>query len=152
MNKIILYLLSIIVLVILSHNESFACSCVPLTDEPLVEQVRKAKNESKAVFTGTVLKVTENLESGYTIVNLKLINLWKGNLSKEITVLTGIHDGNCRYPFEVDKTYLVYARNGTMYSSLKSLETTICQRTKDFSIAKTEIKALGKSKNFKRTK
>jgi hypothetical protein len=152
MNKITLYLLSIIVFVILSNNEGFACSCNPSSDEPLAEQVKKAKTESNAVFTGRVVKKTEYPESGYTVVKLKIIDLWKGSHSKVITVLTGSHDGNCRYHFEVDKTYLIYAHNSSMYSSVKSLETTMCSRTQGFSDAKADINILDKSRNSQKNK
>lgn len=135
---------------ILSSAETLACSCAPpVYGESLSVKVKRAKKESSAVFTGVVTQLTENREGfGYTTIKLKVIDLWKGNLSKEITVLTGLHDGNCRYPFEVNKKYLVYSDNGTMYSSSKSLETTMCTRTTIFSEAKADIKILGKSKTL----
>ena len=152
MNKIILYLFSITVLVILSSNEVFACSCIPSSDEPLAEQVKKAKIDADAVFTGKVLQITEHPEDGYISVKLEIMNLWKGNYSKEIMVSTGLNDGNCRYYFKTGETYLVYAYSTNMYSSPDILETTMCSRTRSLSGAKADIKILGKSKNFKKNK
>ena len=123
-----------------------------LQNKPLTKQVKEAERESNAVFISKVLKVTENLESGYTLVKFQIIDLRKGNHSKVITILTGIDDGNCRYRFEVDKTYLVYAHNSTMYSSLKSLKTTMCSRTKSFSDAKADVNISTKSRNSQMNK
>lgn len=135
---------------ILSSNEVFACSCLRFPDAPLSKQVKEARGKSDAVFTGKVLEVTKNTEGGRS-VKLEIINSWKGNLSKEIILLTGNDDGDCGYPFEVGKTYLVYADNGTMYSSVDRLETTICSRTKSLVDAKKEIKVLGKGKTPKKS-
>ncbi len=148
MKEITLCLFSIAALIILNSNDAFACSCIYVPDAPLTKQVKEAKDTSNAVFTGKVLEVTKNTESGKRI-KLQIINLWKGKLSKEVTLLTGNDDGDCGYPFEVDKTYLVYAYRSTMYSAVESLVTTICSRTKSSEDAKKEIKVLGRGKNFK---
>jgi hypothetical protein len=149
MNRITPYLIIVIILVILCSGEVLACSCIePVYDESLSVQVKRAKKESIAVFTGVVTQLTENQQGRYTTINLRVIDLWKGNLSKEITVLTGLHDGNCRYPFEVNKKYLIYSYNGTMYSPSESLETNICTRTTIFSEAKADIKILGKKRSL----
>lgn len=145
MKEILLGLFSIAALIILSSNEVFACSCLRVPDAPLSKLVKQAKDKSDAVFTGKVLEVKENTEDGRS-VKLEIINSWKGNPSKEITLLTGNDDGDCGYRFEVGKTYLVYADKGTMYSSVERLETTICSRTKSLADAKKEIKVLGKGK------
>lgn len=149
MNRISAYLFTILVLFILTSTDVFACSCVePTYGESLSVQVKRAKMESDAVFTGKILAITENTEESYTTVKLKVIDSWKGNLSKEITILTGLHDGNCRYSFAVGKTYLIYGYHGSMYSSGKSLETNICTRTTLISEAKAEMKILGKRKKL----
>lgn len=123
-----------------------------MLEETVKSRVKQAKKESKAVFTGKVLEIIENTDDSYITVKLKVLNSWKGKLTNEITVLTGIDDGNCRYQFEVNKTYLVYAYNGTTYSSEESFETTQCTRTTDVSEATEDIKLLDKGKNSHRSK
>lgn len=151
MKKVIFSTLVIFALTILSSYQVFACSCLPASKKPLATQVKTAKSESDAVFTGTVLKIVEG--DGYfnTQVKIKVINVWKGKLSKQITILTGNDDGFCRYHFEVGETYLVYAHMGVMGdSSERRLETTICTRTRLFSDAEADIEILGKSRRLRK--
>ena len=148
MNKNLLVLLSIATLMILSSNEAIACSCFR-SSKPLAKQVKEAKDKSDVVFTGKVLEVTRNPEGG-TNVKLEIISYWKGNLSKEITVLTGNDTADCGVPFEVEKTYLVYADYNSSYSSRERLETTICHRTNSLVNARKDIDVLGKRKFSKK--
>lgn len=146
MNKAQICFFVVLVIVFFAAQNALACSCIPSLNEPLETQVKQAKQESEAVFTGKVLEIVENFDDGYIRVKIEVANWWKGNLSKEIIILSGSDDGNCRYAFEVNKTYLVYAYNRNMYSSEKILETTQCTRTADISDAIKDIKLLGKSK------
>jgi hypothetical protein len=152
MKKITLCIVGITAFIILSANSVFACSCIRTPDVPLAKLVKEAKNKSDAVFTGKVLEVKETNENGYiyTGVELEIITFWKGNVSKKVTIITGNDSADCGYPFEVGKTYLVYAGNNASYSSVKRLETTICSRTNSLTDAKKDIKVLGKGKIPKR--
>src|SRR5688572_10665726 len=93
-RKTTLYTISVVALLFLAWSEAIACSCPDLA-EPLVTKVEKEKRDSQAIFTGKVLKMTENLEEGYVSVELEVFDLWKGKLPATTTVLTGLHDGNC---------------------------------------------------------
>ncbi len=55
MNKIILPTLSIFAFLIFTNIDAYACSCFPRGDEPLKQQVNKAKTDSQTVFSGKVL-------------------------------------------------------------------------------------------------
>ena len=145
MKKLLLSQLFILGLMMFLHTDVFACSC-ETRSEPLAEKVRKAKAESDAIFTGSVLSITENTTDEYISVELKVIEVWKGEIAQKVTVLSGLHDGNCRYPFKVGKLYLVYAHHSTMYSRVKSLSTGICTRTSVLSEAESDVRVLGKTR------
>ena len=81
----------------------------------------------------------ENYLEGYGIrVKLRSTRVWKGNVGKEATVLTGRGGGDCGYLFTPGKSYLVFARS----VSGTRLETDICTRTKEFSAAKSDVALL----------
>lgn len=147
-QKFLFYAACVVGLVILLNGEGYACSCVPHEGEPLAKQVREAKTHADAVFTGEVLRISENLEEEYVSIEIRLIGLWKGNLRKKVTILTGLHDGNCRYKFRLGETYLVYASNLTMYSPTRSLSTHMCHRTAVLSEGKADIRYLGTQKKI----
>jgi hypothetical protein len=152
MKKVYFYALSISVIVILANAEAFACSCRPVEKKSIAAHVGGAKKESDAVFAGKVLEIIESDELFNTQVKIKVINVWKGILSEEITIFTGRDDGMCRYYFEVGKTYLVYGRKGGMSNSSENLETDMCSRTQLYSDAKHDLRILGKGKRFQKTK
>jgi hypothetical protein len=124
----------------------------PQYGDSLATQIRKAKDESNVVFRGEVLRVVENFDDGYMSVELKLLKSWKGQPSKEITILTGVHDGNCRFNFKVGTKYLIYASESDMYTEEKHLVTTMCDRTAEISYAQKDIILLNKSSKSLRSK
>ena len=129
-------------------EQALACSCV-LPEGPLSKLVADAKNSSDAIFSGKVLKITENSSPGsmqnqYNSVELQVVDVWKGTLRKTVTIRTGANDGNCRYPFKVGETYLIYAENSTMYSPTDFLSTGICSRTALLAEGKPDLRFLGK--------
>lgn len=144
MKKVYFYALSALVIMIPANTEAFACSCRPVEEKSIAAHVRDAKKESAAVFAGKVLEIIESDELFNTQVKIKVINVWKGSRSKEITIFTGRDDGMCRYDFEVGKTYLVYATKAIMSKSSGNLETTMCSRTQVYSSAKHDLRILGK--------
>lgn len=142
-GKTTLYLLSATLLIAVSSSVGLACSCVPPSDEPQRAQVQQAKRESHAVFAGKVVSFFVNSEGDYISVKLQVTGVWKGSLTREVAVLTGRHGGNCRFPFKVGETYLVYARYISMYTDERSLTTHMCLRTSVFSEGKSDVPFLG---------
>ncbi|HYP43377.1 MAG TPA: hypothetical protein VEQ18_05085 [Candidatus Nitrosocosmicus sp.] len=148
MKKFYFYALGVLMIMIPANTEAFGCSCRPVEKKSIAALVRDAKKESAAVFAGKVLEIIESDELFNTQVKIKVINVWKGSLSNEITIFTGRDDGMCRYDFEVGKTYLVYAAKGIMSNSSGNLETTMCSRTQVYSSAKHDLRILGKGRSL----
>jgi hypothetical protein len=71
-------------------------------------------------------------------VKLRVERSWKGPSCTELKVETGRGDGDCGYPFEVGKSYLVYA-----HKDGEVLRTNICTRTRPMDIAEEDLTALG---------
>ena len=129
---------SLLVLFTLFIQQAWACSCAP---PPSVKESFKSTN---AVFTGTVLKVEDNLipspddpsvsyASSQTIT-IKIDISYKtadgiSTSSKIIKIKTASSSESCGYYFEKGKKYIVYAyrdkEDGTLW-------TNICTRTKQY--------------------
>ena len=99
-----------------SANQASACRCAPSTIE---EQI----NFVDIIFTGTVLPGGKTLEKirmmseeaerswswyGRTKVRFEIERVWKGEVSGEPNVYTGVGGGDCGFHFEEEKTYLVF--------------------------------------------
>ena len=125
-----------------------ACSCsLPIPKLSLKKQVIKAQKNADVVISGKVLEITKQPENFYVSVRLQLENSWKGNSSKEITIFTGLGNGDCGYPFEVGESYLIYANSSD--ENKNKLVTNICRRTTNLSDATEDLKILGKGKSFR---
>ena len=77
-------------------------------------------------------------------VELEVEGVWKGELKERATIRTGTWDGDCGYPFELGKQYLVYASShldqpGQFYSST-------CTRTGTIESSKSDLESLGPPK------
>ena len=147
MKRSLLSLAGVAALLLLAEVEDFACTCaLPFPKPPLQKQVRVALNESRAVFSGKVLEVTEDPQTPHVTVRLSVERVWKGSPREEVRILTGRGGGDCGYQFEVGQSYLVYAyrwREG-------ELGTNICQRTAKLSEASGDLRVLGRSKGVPR--
>ena len=137
----------------LGAERAFACSCI-MPEGSLSKLVGDAKKSSDAIFSGRVLKITENpnaerMQYQYLSVELKVVDTWKGTIGKTVIIRTGSNDGNCRYPFKVGETYLIYAENSTMYSPTKFLSASVCSRTTPLAEGKPDIRFLGKRRRPK---
>jgi hypothetical protein len=111
------------------HPAALACSCVP--PPPPVD----ALAQSDAVFVGTVLKIEDGTDN--RSVTFRVTRYWKGIDAFVVTVSTGFNDGDCGYPFQEGKPYLVYAHGE------KELHTNICTRTRLLSDAREDLDELG---------
>jgi hypothetical protein len=144
MKKAVYMSLTLTVFLLASAETSFACSC-PRSLEPVKKQVRQAFKDSAAIFSGEVLEISESsTDENSLLVKFKVENLWKSELTSEVTIATGKNSAMCGYSFEVGKKYLVYA-NGLE----DSLMVTNCSQTTDMSNQR-DVKYLAKLKRQKR--
>jgi hypothetical protein len=142
MNKITFYIFGIFAFLVFTNTEIYACSCIQRGNETVAQQVGKAKNEARAVFSGKVLEVIKNPGEYEVTVKLKVEKSWKGNVPRQITVSTATDSAMCGYNFEVGQSYLIYA-SGT---NINNLQTNICTRTAKSLQAKADLRVLGRGR------
>ncbi|MEM1127960.1 MAG: hypothetical protein AAGI71_15030 [Bacteroidota bacterium] len=122
------------------------CTCVTPRDAPLDVQVRGALQGSDVVFAGRVVsgRVLEGTPLGISREYLfQVTEQWKGDPPTVLRVRTGAGGGDCGYPFELDRPYLVYANRGspdTPYAEM--LITDICRRTAPLPGARADVAVL----------
>ncbi len=130
---------------VFAAQEALALSICRCIDPGLPE---KAKENSVAVFSGTVKKV--KWQGGETDrVTIEVDKSWKGMDKKEVIVLTEHpslteklldKDFGCGYSFEEGEKYLVY----TYVDKLSPHKVSSCSRTKKLSeTTEGELKELG---------
>lgn len=135
-SRIALSMIFIGAFLLIFTQSSYACSCeLQQSNSSLEQQVKAAKKKSKAVFSGEVLEINESPDKDFLLVSIRVRSIWKGVKGKEIVVVTGKGKGDCGYPFQVGKNYLVYAYK----TSNRQLATNICQRTALLSDANKDI-------------
>lgn len=128
----------VVALIFLAGIEAAACTCDVPPKRPLKQSVNLARKDSRAVFSGRVLKIDE---AGYPLrVTIRVNKSWKGVLPAEVVLLTGNGLGDCGYPFEAGHNYLVYAYG----PDVDHLGTNICQRTAPLSAGGKDLKILGR--------
>ncbi len=121
----------------IAFGSIWACTCAPALP-PL-----KALAKADAVFSGKVDSITKrevDLSDGRKIVVAQIADVvvrqsWKGKISGTVKVHTGGGGGDCGFPFEKGKSYLIYA----MRDDEGNLTTNICMRTWFLGDAATEI-------------
>jgi hypothetical protein len=117
------------------------CSCAGPRDAP------SALASTDAVFTARVLSVRDTVVGRGTEhgpwqrrrVTLRVDRAWKGVESRRVVVITGMGGGDCGFPFQRGKSYLVYA-HGTGDGLLS---TGICGRTAPLGYADADLRQLG---------
>ncbi|MFC7441154.1 hypothetical protein [Laceyella putida] len=115
-------------------GHTVACSCI----EPLPPQ--KALADSAAVFTGKVIEVKgKSIGMEDLSVRVAVDTVWKGQKRQEIWIKTPPQEGMCRFDFQPDQEYLIYAK-----SNQGGLYTNLCFRTKRLADAGGDLQALGK--------
>ena len=144
MTKVIYTSLVLTLLLLMSAQKSFACSCA-FSPGPEKKQVRQAFNDSTAIFSGEVLEIRDSSEDiNMLLVRFKVTKLWKGELKREVTLTTAKQSAMCGYRFEIATKYLVYG-NGPR----DALLVTNCSRTTNAS-NRRDLKYLAKLKRQKR--
>jgi hypothetical protein len=140
---------------IFSITETFACSCIE-TNESLSKKVEKAFNQSDLIIRGKVVeilivsKAKMKSSADPIIYKFEIINTIKGKTEKEIIEIASETSGvSCGYKFELDKSYLVYARKSNHFSSKTKNEfdfvTSLCDRNQKLkSVDKEELLKLKK--------
>jgi hypothetical protein len=143
MKRLLFSVVTVAALISALEADALACHCtLPFPKLTLEQQVRKARSQSRVVFSGEVLEITRRPQSFYVEVKFRVKQLWKGDIPEEVTVVTGMGGGDCGYSFEIGKDYLLYAYT----SDGNKLGTNICQRTTQLTDAATDLKVLGKGK------
>lgn len=103
----------------LSPDSAGACSCVA-PGLPCDEVWR-----ADAVFVGHVVSI-ESSSMGGRLVQLAVIEAFRGFQLSQVTLVTGYGQGDCGYPFRMGDSYVVYAHR----SPTGQLSTSICTRTR----------------------
>lgn len=137
MKKILLMSLIFTALIIFTRNEIYACSC-PSMGGTLQGEMKARLKDSQAVFSGEVIKITDVPASREILVKIRLLESWKGILPEEINITTDRSPGSCGYPFEVGKSYLVFAHR----SEEGNLTTGLCLRNRELQKVAEELKIL----------
>lgn len=115
-----------------------ACSCAIVTD------VNEAKQNSDAVFDGTVI---EKKSAGKLFIRssadpvewtFQVNEVWKGKVAPVITVTSAEASESCGYEFKEGQRYVVYARQ-----TGDSLDVSLCSRTALHSEAGQDLADLG---------
>ena len=158
MKKIIAWVFLIFCFAV-GANSVFACSCLPVgtvgeelkeagavfSAKLIAKEYRKSANDALNAFSG----LTDEQRAGAEVLVYKfqVENWWKGNSAKEVVLFTDtvkLANGetgvsSCDFPFEIGKSYLVYA-----FKVENDLSTNYCTRTKLLEKAGDDLKLLGK--------
>ena len=144
-----IYLAAVAILV-LAPSDGFACSC-PYVWESLADELNWKIKGADAIFSGEVLSVTE--ETRYLSVDFSVVDVWKGDVTEKVTVVTGRNGGSCGVDFKSGEKYLVFASNSMwLTEGVNNLTAGLCSRTGPLEEAKIDIDFLGEpKKTFKKS-
>lgn len=146
---------SLILILIFSITETFACSCIE-TNESLSKKVEKAFTQSDLIISGKVVEIiivnkTRMKSSADPVIyKFEITKTIKGKVEREvIDIASEISGASCGYKFELGKSYLVYARKSTHFSSKTKNEfdfvTSLCDRNQKLNkVDKKELRKLKK--------
>ena len=123
---------------LLAARPARACSCMEIGPEKAIEQ-------SDAIFEGRVVGVAPaqqgDIGPSDVQVVLRVVRAWKGvgQDQEQIEVRTAGNSAACGYDFEPDRSYLVYANEG----SDGTLRVSLCSRTQLIEQAGEDLEVLG---------
>jgi hypothetical protein len=139
--------LMVLLLVLAVVRPAYACQCgVRLSPTAALDR-------SVTVFAGTVNDVRavrfESVARDRPSVVLKEVRfttdrIWRGDGRSDVVLLIGSSD--CDYPFELGRSYLVYAEG--VDSATRYLTASICGPTKRLERASEDLRTLGSSRQF----
>ena len=113
-----------------SFQWTLACDCQTPTN------LQAAIDSANVVFRGICLEKTTNWVSSGMKYTFKVDASWVRTI-EPFTVINSPVVGNCGYPFQVGKEYLVYVNKKF------SLKSTICDPTKPYAEAAEDMDILG---------
>jgi len=141
MKYFVIFLIGIISLSIPLYPQSSACSCI-------IESSDEALENSVAVFSGKVTKITEDQptwpiisSAESVIIEFQVDRVLKGPSEKTIKVTTASDEGTCGYGFEMGKTYLVYSYEIEDNDPLV-LKVSLCSKTSPIADASEDLSEL----------
>ena len=103
-RRAVLGLLAAGLLAALLPVSASACRCT----EPV--EIKGPYSRSHAIVLAKAARVTPNPKIDGFTVELQVREAWKNSVPAKLTIETGT---DCRYPFEVDKEYLVVVLKGS---------------------------------------
>jgi hypothetical protein len=122
---------SIAIVVAISNGQvASACSCA-IQPNPATGLAA-----STSVFEGRVAKIESGQQNNLVIFDVTQV--WKGPISKTITVSTAANQTSCGYDFELGKQYIVYA-----YGSSQALGVESCGKTTTIENGTQDLAFLG---------
>ena len=111
-------------------ERALACDC-SLPESPLV-----ALEGSAAVFSGELVSIDGDVG---VILTFEVSRVWKGPVEETLVLTTlSLGAGDCGYPFEAGRAYLVYANGGG-----DLLSVWLCNGTLPLEYAQEDLKVLG---------
>ena len=141
---------SILFLLIITHKSN-ACSCN--YEKTLMEELKSRDLVVKAtilsidtlIYTDTIkfreIKTLKDYSTIYVInylIKVLVLKKFKGEIIADtIPIITGLGGGDCGFPFEIGKEYLIYA-NKRNYSKI-SKDSIKAQKNKEYKIPTTHL-------------
>ncbi len=139
----VLALLVSLLLFLANPADVLACKCVE-PGRPLEEMAK-----FHAVFAGKVVSIEHTFDPDggavspwdHSTIGFEVSTVWKGDVARDMEVVTQPTGGACGYPFEVDVSYVVYASGSAAGDDLSA---SICSRTGPLAQAGEDLSALGR--------
>ena len=132
---------ALVALVIAMPIPAQACGCAPVVAVPGQQTRPVSFDREVAIFSATV--VEPSLLKG--TVTLLVEQVWKGNLTEQITMRTIGFDGQmstCDWKFDLGETYLVFGL-GDSIATMRAEKCTLTAHLKDAGEALDMLKAAG---------
>ena len=130
------------------YSTPFSCGCIRRAPPPSArQQAKSGLKGAAAVLLGQVTSITDispTQDSGGSIwasrkVVVRVDSLWKGAATDSLVIWTGFGGGDCGFPFQVGRSYLIFA----VSDDSNRLKTWECSLTQDRAGADDVIGALG---------
>lgn len=130
-----------LMLLAMSAEVAWSCSCVPYPDDP-EQAVQRALPDADAVFVGRVLskrRVSTHTPNDTVEVAFDVSRHWKGPATDRLYVRTASSSTACGYAFLRHRTYLIFAHKDSAHDVLV---TGICSLTRAIARASRYIEGL----------
>lgn len=146
MKKITFLTLIFVALFAFTQIKALACTCVSI-GESLEQEIKSHLKNDEAVFVGKLIEINNASADGDRLIKFQVEQFWKGALTEEIIIATENDKSSCAYPFEKEKTYLIFVNT---YND--KLYTGGCIPHREISRATEELKILGKGTKPEKSK